>query len=150
REWLDAEELARSMPSGSVRRNPADLIAPGKFGLEQRAESFRRLFEHRDPQARVLILPGRAVIIPIAAGDGGPRFHLWETVVVDFATYVFRPQDDETLRRMHAWTCDPEHRRLDLLRDEALQVELGFQCRVIHTAHQQDIESWWQGICEVV
>lgn len=138
-DWLEAEELARWMPAGTGDADPAALIDVEEFGLKKRAEAFRRLFAHRDRSIRVAMLPGRAVIIPMAAQDGGHRSYAWEVVTNDYATYIFRPKDNATVRRLRDWTRDPGHRRRELLGDKDLQRELGFQDRVIHDANEHDL-----------
>lgn len=146
-DWQEAEALAQAMPSGAGTCDPAALIAVKEFRLHKRAEAFRRLFAHRDRSARVLILPGRAVIIPLATA--GARLYAWETVTSDFATYFFQPGDAAAVRRMLDWTRDPEHRRRHLLGDRELQQELGFVARVIHRGDASDLAEWWQSVCGV-
>ncbi len=146
--WLDAGDLARRRPGGVGRPEPDDLLDIPEFGLDRRAEAFRRLFARRTVGERVNLLPGRAVIVPLPATDGGPAWFAWETVTDDHATYLFRPPDDVTRDRMLAWTQDPTSRRRELLDDEPLQSELGYVRRVLHLDEGDDpLGSWWRRLC---
>lgn len=101
--------------------------------------------------ARVSIAPWRALVIPLRAHDGGPRWYAWETVEDDHATYLFRPRDDDARDRMLAWTQAPGARRGELLRDEALQAELGYVRRVMHRdGGGRPLGTWWPRLCRAV
>jgi hypothetical protein len=145
--WLDAHELAAHGSGG--RRDPARLLDIPEFGFDRRADAFRRLIAIRDPEARVSVLPGRAMVIPLAASDGGAPWYAWETVIDDHATYIFRPTTDEARDAVLAWTRQPS--RQELLGDKALQAELAFVRRVRHLDGGDDaLGSWWAGVCRVV
>lgn len=142
--WLDAEDLAEKAPGDRVRDAAAVLDIP-EFNFERRAEAFRRMFSARATGEPVRVLPGRAVIVALDAGDGGQPWFAWEKTTGDYATYLFRPSGDEQRDRMLAWTQDGESRRRDLLGDKALQAELGFVDRVMHRdARGDELAGWWR------
>lgn len=149
-DWLDAEDLASRRPGGGGGRDPDDLIGILEFGLDKRAEAFRRLFGRRDRSDRLQMLPGRAVIVPLPAADGGPRWYAWEVVLDDHATYLFRPASKAARDAMLAWTQAPESRRSELLRDRELQAQLGYVRRVMHHDEgEQALGGWWRRLCRV-
>ncbi len=151
RDWLDAEKLAAERPGGGGRRDPDGLIDIPEFGLGKRAEAFHRLFAHRDREERVSILPGRALVVPLPALDGGHRWYAWETMEDDHATYLFRPADPDARDRMLAWTQMPGAKRRDLLDDKNLQAELGYARRVMHhDGGEQQLGRWWAHLCRVL
>lgn len=142
--WLDAEALAQGLPGGGGTRDPEGLIGVDGLGLEKRPEALRRLFSLRDRAATVLVLPGRAAIVPIVARDGGPTWYAWETVADDYATYLFRPADEHAYVRMLDWTADPASTRRELLRSPALQATVGYARKVVHRADDGEaLGSWW-------
>ncbi len=135
--WMDADDLAERLPGGR-----ADLLSVDEFGLGRRAEAFRRLFAARDRSERTRILPGRAVLVPLPASDGGPTWFAWETVAEGLATYLFRPATDDAREAMFAWTQAGEL-RTDLLGSADLQRQLGFVRRVVHAEGEDANGRWW-------
>ncbi len=148
--WLDAEDLAAKNPAGAGGGPSAVLDIP-EFNFERRAEAFRRMFTARAPGEPVRVLPGRAVVVALVAADGGRPWFAWEKTTGDYATYLFRPSDDEQRDRMLAWTEDRESRRRDLLADKALRRELGFVVRVMHRdARGDELAGWWRRLSRAI
>ncbi len=149
--WLDAGDLASRRPGGRGDRDPADLLDIDAFGFGPRADAFRRLFAHRDHTERVSVLPARALVIPLPACDGGPRWYAWETVEDGRATYLFRPADVGTRDRMLTWTQAPGSKRRELLDDKELQAELGFVRSVAHHDEgDEQLGRWWARLCAAI
>ncbi len=143
--WVDAEDLAVQNPDGGGRPDPASVLDIPEFNFGRRAEAFRRMFKVRASGEPVRVLPGRAVVVALAASDGGRPWFAWEKTTGDYATYVFRPSDDEQRDRMLSWTEDRENRRRDLLSSKALRAALGFVARVMHRDAQGDqLVGWWR------
>ncbi len=143
-DWLDADELAATIP-GVAGGGASALLGVPEFELGKRAEAFRRLFKTRAPGEPVRVLPGRAVVVALGAADGGRPWFAWEKTAGDYATYLFRPRDDEQRNRMLHWARDPINRRRELLVDPVRRADLAFIARVRHAgAGGDELAVWWQ------
>ena len=149
RRWLDGNQLT-SM-AGCPATKLDELLLHPELGLTNRVEAFRLLFSLRDPSLSVQILPGDDVVVPVAAEDGGPHWYLWEKVETNHATYLFRPQDEETRKRMLGWIgLDKRGKRANLLVTPSLQRSIGFEKRAIHKGIETDLAGWWRDICQAL
>ena len=141
--WIDTHQLQ----SGGMGRPPLhldELLDIPELGLGKRREAFRRLWSIRDPAQRLHLLPGKAVIVIVPAKDGGPAWYVWETVLENHATYLFRPDAPVVSDAILAWTQKPNTNLSELLQGKALQAQLCYVGRVIHDKDEHDpIGRWW-------
>lgn len=119
-----------------------------KFG--SRRVAFKRLYSVRYTGEPVRVLPGHGFVIPIAASDGGKLWYAWETVDGSFATYLFRPQDEESIAKMLDWTRQAGARRMELLGSPELRAQFGFVGRVRHKVKEDGTDTWWTGLAKQI
>jgi hypothetical protein len=139
----DLEAVLRSMPTGTNDKFQ-ELCSLEAFGMSSRAWALRELYGIRDKDRTTGILPGKALLFPVRATDGGPDWLVWETFVDDRATYVFRPEDEGAESRLRDW-LSADGRRKVLLGSDELQREVGYVRRVFHRH-----EDWWRRVCAVL
>ncbi len=83
------------------------------------------------------------MLLPVDAADGGPPWLVWEMLVQNRATYLFKPSEDQRAQRL-AWLADPDRRWLDIIQQRSLRAEPGFVKRVLHRDGDRVLERWWR------
>lgn len=117
-----------------------EVLGVPELGFGPRADAFRWLFLRRDRAVETWAWPGRAVLVPLAMGDGAPLL-AWEVVKEDNATYLFRPRDEPGRAAVRAWISEG-HPRHALLRDAALKARLAYVTRVKHIDEDARLVGW--------
>jgi hypothetical protein len=145
--WLDAQTVLADLDcSGGGEFEPDRLLEIPEFGLERRAEAFRRLFRLRSRIESLMMLPGRSFLVPIDASDGGPSWRAWEVVSEGNATYLFRPERSSELNTLLEWLAQENVKREELLHDSGLQHRLSYRRRVIHRDGDTTLDEWWTAL----